>query len=70
MKTNNIYRLEDMLSDLDSQYQNGLISLQNLYYDKGSPTFNNPEWFEFAHKNLNQRYNDVRKDLIYQYRNT
>ena len=70
MKTNNIYRLEDMLSDLDSQYQNGLISLQNLYYDKGSTTFNNPEWFEFTYKNLNQRYNEVREDIIYQYRNT
>jgi hypothetical protein len=67
MKTNNIYRLEDMLSDLDSQYQNGLISLQNLYYDKGSTTFNNPEWFEFTYKNLNQRYNEVREDIIYQY---
>ena len=67
MKTNNIYRLEDILSDLDSQYQNGLISLQNLYYDKGSTTFNNPEWFEFTYKNLNQRYNEVREDIIYQY---
>ena len=70
MKTNNIYRLEDMLSDLDSQYQNALISLHNLYYDKGGITFNNPEWFEFAYKNLIQKYNQVREDMIYQYRNT